>query len=76
MPRRARIILPNIPLHPIQRSNRQQAGFFADADYRADVQGESSPRIRQHALYLALRRDAQVSRTAYRKLLLDELDPG
>ncbi len=33
MPRRSRIIVPNIPLHIIQRGNNQQACFFADEDY-------------------------------------------
>jgi len=30
MPRRARIALPNVPLHIIQRGNNRQACFFAD----------------------------------------------
>lgn len=34
MPRRARISLPNVPLHLIQRGNNHQACFFADEDYR------------------------------------------
>ncbi len=34
MPRRARITLPNVPLHLIQRGNNRQACFFADEDYR------------------------------------------
>lgn len=34
MPRRARLTLPNIPLHLIQRGNNRQACFFADEDYR------------------------------------------
>lgn len=33
MPRRARLALPNIPLHIIQRGNNRQACFFADEDY-------------------------------------------
>jgi putative transposase len=33
MPRRARLTLPNIPLHLIQRGNNRQACFFADEDY-------------------------------------------
>ena len=33
MPRRARISLPNVPLHLIQRGNNRQACFFADEDY-------------------------------------------
>ena len=34
MPRRPRLILPNVPLHIIQRGNNRQACFFADEDYR------------------------------------------
>lgn len=34
MPRRARIALPNVPVHIIQRGNNRQACFFADEDYR------------------------------------------
>jgi len=34
MPRRARLTLPNVPLHLIQRGNNRQACFFADQDYR------------------------------------------
>ena len=34
MPRRARLALPNVPLHIIQRGNNRQACFYADDDYR------------------------------------------
>lgn len=34
MPRRARIILPGVPVHLIQRGNNRTACFFADEDYR------------------------------------------
>ncbi len=34
MPRRARLCLPNVPLHIIQRGNNRQACFFVDEDYR------------------------------------------
>jgi len=34
MPRRARVTLPGIPLHIIQRDNNRQPYFFADEDYR------------------------------------------
>jgi putative transposase len=33
MPRRARIVLPGIPMHLIQRGNNRQACFYADEDY-------------------------------------------
>ena len=32
--RRARLALPGVPLHRIQRGNNRQACFFADEDYR------------------------------------------
>ena len=34
MPRRARLTLPNVPMHLIQRGNNRQACFYADEDYR------------------------------------------
>ena len=34
MPRRARLTIPGVPLHLIQRGNNRQACFFADEDYR------------------------------------------
>jgi len=34
MPRRPRVVLPNIPLHLIQRGNNRQVCFVADEDYR------------------------------------------
>ncbi|PVV17366.1 MAG: transposase [gamma proteobacterium symbiont of Ctena orbiculata] len=33
MPRRPRIVLPNVPLHIIQRGNNRQACFYARQDY-------------------------------------------
>jgi len=34
MPRRARILLPNTPIHIIQRGNNRQACFYAEQDYQ------------------------------------------
>lgn len=34
MPRRARLALPGVPFHLIQRGNNRQICFFADEDYR------------------------------------------
>ena len=34
MPRRARLTLPNVPVHIIQRGNNRQACFYADEDYQ------------------------------------------
>jgi putative transposase len=56
MPRRARLALPNIPLHLIQRGNNRQACFFADEDYRfyldwlAEHAGKTSCRIHAYVL--------------------------
>jgi len=33
MPRRSRLVLPNIPMHIIQRGNNRQPCFFAEEDY-------------------------------------------
>ena len=33
MPRRARLVVPGIPWHIIQRGNNRTACFYADADY-------------------------------------------
>jgi putative transposase len=33
MPRRARLTLPDIPLHIIQRGNNRQTCFFTPTDY-------------------------------------------
>ena len=37
MPRRARLAVPNAPLHIIQRGNNRQAGFYADGLDFADA---------------------------------------
>lgn len=34
MPRKTRIYLPGIPVHVVQRGNKQNACFFCDEDYR------------------------------------------
>ena len=34
MPRRARLLLPGVPVHLIQRGNNRSACFYADEDYR------------------------------------------
>jgi putative transposase len=33
MPRRPRLILPDVPVHVIQRGNNRQACFYAEEDY-------------------------------------------
>jgi putative transposase len=56
MPRRARIALPNVPLHLIQRGNNRQSCFFADEDYRnyldwlAEYAGKTGCRLHAYVL--------------------------
>lgn len=56
MPRRARIALPNVPVHLIQRGNNRQPCFFADEDYRryldwlAEYADRTQCRIHAYAL--------------------------
>ncbi len=56
MPRRARITLPNVPTHLIQRGNNRQPCFFADEDYRryldwlAEYAGKTDCRIHAYVL--------------------------
>lgn len=56
MPRRARIVLPNVPVHLIQRGNNRQPCFFADEDYRryldwlAEYADRTQCRIHAYAL--------------------------
>jgi len=56
MPRRARLALPGVPLHLIQRGNNRQACFFTDEDYRfylewlAEHAGKIGCRIHAYAL--------------------------
>jgi putative transposase len=46
MPRRARLAIPGIPWHIIQRGNNRSACFYAEEDYRRylDTLGELAPR--------------------------------
>lgn len=37
MPRRARVVLPNVPLHLIQRGNNRQVCFVAAEDFRVHL---------------------------------------
>jgi putative transposase len=39
MPRRARILLPGVPVHLTQRGNNRSACFYTDEDYRLQNRG-------------------------------------
>lgn len=65
MPRRARLALPNVPLHLIQRGNNRQACFFADEDYRFYLD-----RLGEHAAKAGCRIHAYVLMTNHVHLLV------
>lgn len=71
MPRRARVTLPGVPLHIIQRGNNRQACFFADEDFRfyLDSLGESAAKT-------GCRIHAYVLMTNHVHLLLSSDAPG
>lgn len=56
MPRRARVVLPKVPLHLIQRGNNRQVCFVADEDYRfyldwlKDYAGRTGCRVHAYVL--------------------------
>jgi len=65
MPRRARLTLPNVPLHIIQRGNNRQACFFADEDYQTYLDW-----LREYADQTACQIHAYVLMTNHVHLLL------
>lgn len=74
MPRRPRLVLPNVPLHLIQRGNNRQACFFADEDYRFYLEW-----LAEHARRTACRVHAYVLMTNHVHLLVsadDAAAPG
>jgi putative transposase len=70
MPRRARLSLPNVPLHIIQRGNNRQACFFADDDYRFYLDW-----LREHAARTGCRVHAWVLMTNHVHLLVSADQP-
>jgi putative transposase len=70
MPRRARVTLPNVPLHIIQRGNNRQACFFADEDARFYLDW-----LREHAGKTGCRIHAYVLMTNHVHLLLSASTP-
>jgi putative transposase len=71
MPRRARLALPNVPLHIIQRGNNRQACFYADEDYRFYLDW-----LREHAAKTGCRVHAYVLMTNHVHLLISAERPG
>jgi putative transposase len=71
MPRRARLALPNVPLHVIQRGNNRQACFFAEEDYRFYLQW-----LAEYAGTIGCRIHAYVLMTNHVHLLLSAERPG
>ena len=70
MPRRARIVLPDVPMHVIQRGNNKQACFFRETDYSLYLEwlGES-------ALKTSCQIHAYVLMTNHVHLLITALSP-
>ena len=56
MPRRPRLVVPDVPLHIIQRGNNRQKCFFSDSDYLVYLdllrRGASSAKCSVHAYVL------------------------
>lgn len=71
MPRRARLSLPNVPLHLIQRGNNRLACFFADEDYRFYLDW-----LEEHADKTGCRVHAYVLMTNHVHLLISPDQPG
>jgi len=65
MPRRARLVLPNVPLHVIQRGNNRQACFLVAKDYRRYLEW-----LREYADQVGCRIHAYVLMTNHVHLLL------
>lgn len=70
MPRRARLSLPNVPQHIIQRGNNRQACFYADKDYRFYLDW-----LREHAGKTDCRVHAYVLMTNHVHLLISAERP-
>ena len=52
MPRRARLLLPGVPLHLIQRGNNRSACFYAEEDYLFYLDNRSSRQSNMAALFM------------------------
>jgi len=70
MPRRARLTLPNVPLHIIQRGNNRQACFYADEDYHFYLDW-----LREYAAKTGCHVHAYVLMTNHAHLLLSAQRP-
>jgi putative transposase len=70
MPRRARLALPNVPLHIIQRGNNRQACFYANEDYRFYLDW-----LREYADKIGCQIHAYVLMTNHVHLLLSAARP-
>jgi hypothetical protein len=84
MPRRARLVLPNVPLHLSQRGHDRHACFFADEYYRCYLHWLERSAVRYgctvHAYVLMTNHIHMVLSAArqatYRELFRHELEPG
>lgn len=70
MPRRARLLLPGVPLHIIQRGNNRQVCFHAEEDYRFYLEW-----LQEYASKAGCRIHAYVLMTNHVHLLLSSSKP-
>ncbi|PKO34184.1 MAG: transposase [Betaproteobacteria bacterium HGW-Betaproteobacteria-7] len=65
-----------IELNPVRAGMVEHPAEYRWSSYRANAQGEASPLISPHPLYLSLGRDDEERRAAYRELFRYELESG
>lgn len=70
MPRRSRIILPNVARHIIQRGNNRAVRFYADEDYRRYLEW-----LKEYADKTACQIHAYVLMTNHVHLLISTKQP-
>ena len=81
MPRRARIAVPGIPWHIIQRGNNRSACFYAQQDYRryletlADMASRYDCEAHAYVLMTNMGRSDSERRTAYQQWFTAQIDP-
>ena len=65
-----------IELNPVRAAMVEHPAHYRWSSYRTNAQGEASPFIKPHAVYMALGRTAGTRQAAYRELFRYQLDPG
>ena len=65
-----------IELNPVRAQLAKHPAEYRWSSYRSNAQGEVTPLLRQHKLYIALGADALTRQAAYRELFRHKLEPG